>query len=469
MAKTCGPRPDVHALRHARPILQTLLLLVALAIVLHGFWGPQIAPRNLATVLTWVHYRGLLILTLLAIGNAFCMGCPMILVRDAGRRLVHPALRWPRALRTKWIAIGLLVAVLLAYELFDLWDLPQGTAWLVLGYFVAALVVDVVFAGATFCKYLCPVGQFSFVASTISPTELRVRHDAVCRSCQTVDCIKGRRDVAQPARVIQRGCELALFQPVKVGNLDCTLCLDCVSACPHDNIALTWRVPGEELIDPRRRSGIGKLFKRPDIAALVVVFTFGAMLNAFAMTRPAAAAGEWVGRALGSSSEPLILIAIFAIALVVVPALLVGGAAAASALIAGAPIRPALLRFAHALVPLAVGMWAAHYAFHLLTGVLTVVPVTQSAAIDAFGAPLLGPPLWLWAGLQPGFVFPIQLGLLALGTIGSVTVAFRIASLDHPSRPVAAGIPWAALTVLLAAACVWILAQPMDMRGLGVA
>ena len=160
---------------------------------LHGLFGPQIAPSNLATVLTWVHYRGLLIVALLAAGNLFCTGCPFVLVRDAGRRVRPPSLRWPRRLRTKWIGIVLFVAVLFAYELFDLWALPRATAYLVLAYFAAALPVDLVFAGATFCKYLCPIGQFNFVASTVSPLELRIRQPETCRTCRTVDCIKGVR------------------------------------------------------------------------------------------------------------------------------------------------------------------------------------------------------------------------------------------------------------------------------------
>jgi polyferredoxin len=263
-------------LRHRRP-LQLLMLAVAAGIVLHGFLGPQIAPRNAATVLTWVHYRGLLIGVLLFAGNLFCTACPMILVRDAGRTLWHPAWRWPRALRGKWLAIVLFIAVLFVYERFDLWQSPTATASLVLAYFAAALVVDVLFSGATFCKHLCPIGQFNFVASTVSPTELQPRSLDVCRACTTVDCIKGRvrrggsldpPDVTP--LVLHRGCELALFMPTKVGNLDCTMCGDCVRACPHDNIALAARVPGAELLDVRRRSGIGRLVHRPDIAALVV-------------------------------------------------------------------------------------------------------------------------------------------------------------------------------------------------------
>ena len=41
------------------------------------------------------------------------------------------------------------------------------------------------------------------------PLELRVRENSTCESCQTVDCIKGRRDPVAPAIVVQRGCELA--------------------------------------------------------------------------------------------------------------------------------------------------------------------------------------------------------------------------------------------------------------------
>ena len=140
--------------RHARTTLQLTALLFAAAMVLHGLFGPQIAPRNLATVLTWVHYRGLLVVALLAAGNFFCTGCPFILVRDAARRQHRPSRGWPARLRNKWLGIALFATVLFVYELFDLWALPRATAWLVLGYFAAALAIDLVFTGASFCKYL---------------------------------------------------------------------------------------------------------------------------------------------------------------------------------------------------------------------------------------------------------------------------------------------------------------------------
>src|SRR5829696_5242729 len=98
--------------RHARTSLQLIALLIATAVVLHGLFGPQIAPRNLATIVTWVHYRGLLVVMLLAAGNFFCTGCPFVLVRDAGRRVRRPARAWPAAMRGKWIGVALFAGVL---------------------------------------------------------------------------------------------------------------------------------------------------------------------------------------------------------------------------------------------------------------------------------------------------------------------------------------------------------------------
>ena len=195
---TCRTLPAVAACTN---VAAARLLFVALVLVLHGLFGPQVAPANFATVLSWVQYRGWLIVALLAAGNFFCTGCPFVLVRDAGRRLRTPSRRWPRWLRVKWIGIALFVAVLFTYELYDLWALPRATAWLVLGYFAVALTIDLLFTGASFCKYLCPIGQFSFVASTMSPLELQVKQPDTCRTCRTVDCIKGRRDEAVPSRV----------------------------------------------------------------------------------------------------------------------------------------------------------------------------------------------------------------------------------------------------------------------------
>ena len=456
--------------RHARLALQVPLFALALAMVAHGFWGSPLAPKNLATVWTWVHYRGLLVVALLAAGNLFCMACPFMLPRTLARRFFSPRFHWPRRLRNKWLSAGLFVLVLYLYELFDLWGSPAATAGLIVAYFAGALLIDGLFRKASFCKWVCPLGQFNFVASTVSPLEIAVRDPAACASCATLDCITGRRDEAEPGRTVVPGCELNLFLPEKVGNLDCTFCLDCVHACPKENVALVPRLPAAELwVDPRR-SGIGRISERKDLGALAIVFTFGALLNAFGMVSPVYAVESWLAARLGTGGhEAPVLGALFVLLLLVEPLVLLGLAAALARRASGRgePLLSHALRFSFALIPLGFAIWLAHYSFHLLTGFFTFVPVVQSALAEA-GWPLLGAPRWGLGGLSPLEVRPLEMGFLGLGLLGSILVAWRLAEREHPGeapRAFRVAVPWAGLFVLLAASAVWLLVQPMEMRG----
>jgi ferredoxin len=453
--------------RHVRTVLQIPLFALALVLIAHGFVGPQLSPKNLATVMTWVQYRGALVLVLLVSGNLFCMACPFMLPRTLARKFFKPVLNWPRRLRNKWLAVALFALVLFAYELFDLWSSPWWTAWLIVIYFASALTVDALFKHASFCKWVCPLGQFNFAASTVSPLEVTVRDPDACATCTTWDCIRGTRDPEDRSKVLARGCEMALFLPLKQGNMDCTFCLDCAHACPHDNVALTTRLPASELwIDPRR-SGIGRFSRRKDLAALSLLFTFGALLNAFAMVSPVYAVQSWLASVMGTTRESLVLGALFTICLVVEPAVLLGAAAWGTRRWGGRqePLLPLAVRFSYALVPLGFGIWLAHYCFHLLTGLLTFVPVAQSALAD-LGMPLLGSPNWRLTGLSVGLVKPLDQCFLSLGLLGSLLVAWQIAAREEarPARTWRAFAPWAGLCVLLWLTALWLLAQPMEMR-----
>jgi polyferredoxin len=445
------------------------LLLLAALMVFDGLTGPQMAPKNLATVLTWVHYRGLVVLALLLVGNLFCMACPFMLVRNLARRFHAPTRMWPRRLRTKWLALGLFILMLFAYELLDLWAEPRLTALLILVYFAGALLIDSLFRGATFCKYLCPLGQFNFVASLISPLEVKIRTPKPCTTCQTKDCIKGHQSTNLPIHQTP-GCQLWLYQPQKLGNMDCTFCLDCAHVCPHDNVGISARLPASELWADPRRSGIGRFSQRTDLAALVVVFTFGALLNAFAMVTPVYALEEWLAGLLGAQSELLILFIIFFVGLVVIPVLLLGLTGWLSRLGSGEAGQISLwvwvARYVYALVPMGFGVWLAHYAFHFLTGFWTFVPVVQSFVADITGAALLGVPRWdLGPLVPPGWLYPLELGFLGLGWFGSLLVAYRLAEQDHPHQPWRIFAPWAVLLSVLFAAAIWLMGQPMEMRG----
>jgi hypothetical protein len=177
--------------RFARPLLQSIVAVLATLVIFDGLVGPQLSPMNLAGVLPWIHWRGLLILGLLVAGNLFCMACPFTLPRTLAHRWLPRGRPWPRWLRSKWLAVGLIILFLWSYEAFALWNSPWMTAWIAIAYFVAAFVVDSLFSGASFCKYVCPIGQFNFVQALVSPLEVKVREPTVCASCHTKDCIRG--------------------------------------------------------------------------------------------------------------------------------------------------------------------------------------------------------------------------------------------------------------------------------------
>jgi len=453
--------------KHARTLLQIPLFLISVAMILHGLFGPSLAPKNLATTLTWVHFRGALVFVLLLAGNFFCLACPFMLVRNFARKFFHPVRNWPRRLRNKWLSLGLFVAMLFVYEWFDLWSSPWWTAWLIVAYFAAALLVDALFKHAAFCKFVCPIGQFNFVASTVSPLEVAVRDQDVCTRCATKDCIRGVREPAAPLTVIQRGCELALFQPRKVGNIDCTFCLDCVQACPHDNVGIITRLPAAELVSDTMRSGIGSLSKRKDLAALTIVFSFGALLNAFGMVSPVYALQSWLAGFFGFRSELPGLAMIFGLILVCEPLLLIGIAAGLTRWWAGSrrPLLSLTVRYSYALAPIGFGIWLAHYGFHFLTGLYTVIPVTQIALAE-LGLNIT--PQWGAPGLSPNVVQLFEFGFITLGLMGSLLVSYSIARTEEVDHPVRAFIPWFAVSLIIAGAAFWLMLQPMEMRAVAL-
>ena len=356
----------------------------------------------------------------------------------------------------------LLGVFLWAYEALALWDSPWWTAWVAVGYFVTALAVDAVFRGASFCKYVCPIGQFNFVQSLVSPLEVKVRDPEVCASCRTRDCIRGRDEIP--------GCELHLHQPRKAGNMDCTFCLDCVHACPHDNIGLIAGSPGRDLWSDPHRSGVGKMGKRPDLAALVLVLVFGAFANAGGMVGPVAEWQDQLQALLGQKSPFLGVTLYYLLALVVLPMAAVATATAVSRrwgkLTTG--FLETATRFSYALVPLGFAMWLAHYSFHLLTSCDTIVPIMQRFAGER-GWTALGEPEWTCACCRPVGEWLIRLEIVCLdvGLLLSLYTGWRI-SLTQGSRLATAFqalAPWAALMALLFALGVWIVLQPMQMRG----
>lgn len=478
--------------RYGRLVFQVPLLLIAALLVYDGFTGPGKAAENLATVVPWVHYRGIVVLALLLAGNLFCMGCPFAIPRTLAKRFSLPGRRFPRLLRNKWIAILSLFVLFFLYEYLDLWASPALTAWLIVAYFAVSFVLEAVFSESAFCKYVCPLGTFNFVYSTASPMQIAARSLDICRTCVGKECVNGSYSPETIIRIDQiptaggdmiektvmhspqgtPGCGTLLFVPQIKSNLDCVFCLDCVRACPHDNVALMLRTPGRELTE------IDSWRKGWDVSFLVIGLAFLGIVNAFGMVSPVYPLMQDTADVLGLTAagwsnaaiDFVVLLVFFLAGVVLIPAVLTLVAAHLTRLATGTinrySQRETVATFAPAFVPLGLGIWIAHYGFHFLMGALTIVPVFQSFLIDHRITILGGRPDWTLGSVSDmNLVGLIQVIALVGGFLWSLVVVQRRAFRQYRRDAMPALLPWALILLAMVFACIWIFSQPMEMRG----
>jgi hypothetical protein len=130
--------------------------------------------------------------------------------------------------------------------------------------------------------------------------------------------------------------------------------------------------------------------------------------------------------------------------------------------------RAIAVRYSFALVPIGLGMWLAHYSFHLFTSYDTIIPAMQRFAED-HGLNMLGAPLLTCACCRKpsDWVPHFEILMLDFGLLLSLYTGFRIseANAARLSQAAKAFLPWALLICLLFGCGVWIVLQPMEMRG----
>ena len=484
--------------RYARFVLQVPLLLIALLAVYDGFTGRQLAPRNTATVAVWVHYRGLVALAIAVAGNLFCAACPLMLTRGPTKFLKRfvPEFSFPKALRNKYGVLAMTALFLFSYEHFDLWASPWLTAWLILGYFAAALLADTFFPVGTFCKYLCPLGNFNFALSSAAPTQITARDPDVCQSCEGKYCLNGREETAttraplfgnrsehvlielpmlsapstassmaataSPIRSsvstsgiaastssraapkgLFPGCETDLFVPAIQSNQDCTLCFNCLRACPYDNVALAVRSPLREAETLRPKS---------DWAWFVLVLAWAGLVNAFAMIPPYWAVAAWLSNALHTTDEALLLILIQGVG--------IGAGVGLTLLLTGGKLR----EWVGVLFPLMLAIWGGHYLFHFITGYNTLIP-NAVEALQRMGLMIGSVPI---PGVVRGDnIFPVQAVVSYIALFGSLWVAYKKAARGNVDARgvVSKMLPVVVLALAFNTLTLLIFSQPMQARG----
>jgi hypothetical protein len=235
-----------------------------------------------------------------------------------------------------------------------------------------------------------------------------------------------------------------------------------VQACPQENVGILRGLPGASLREDRPSSGIGRLNQRPDVAALVLILVFGAFVNAAGMTEPVMLwMHQWHAR-LGLNSTIPIVTALYAVGLLIIPWTLASASGWASGrwAQAGTTWKDLTCSFTLTLVPVGFAMWLAHFSNHLVAGWSAAIPVVERffSRVSSSNFPQAWMPDWLPS---------IELIFLDLGLLLTLYAAWRVAHrFAHGDRMALTVVsPWAGLACALYAAGLWIVSQPMQMRG----
>ena len=244
-------------------------------------------------------------------------------------------------------------------------------------------------------------------------------------------------------------CPLFEFPKTMTSSANCMLCAECIKGCPNDSIQLTVRPPTKELWFIRKPK-IEEAFLSAVIMGIVFVQNV-TMLEVWGSIL------KWLEQVTGTTNYAVTFSITFATA-IIIPVALLG----LTSWIAGKFNKVSLVenfaRFGYAIIALDMAAHIAHNLFHLLAEGKSI----YYTALGLFGMEVHGASP---AIVGMGTIQFLQFGLLALGFIGSLYVAYKISKSNHPDGNVwGTFIPYAALMVVLTIMNVVLFTLPMAMR-----
>ena len=228
-------------------------------VIFVGLLGTAIPGLNFGTAITWYVWFGLVFVTMVVVGRAWCAMCPFggfaewVQRRTLWRRTQKTlglGLKFPEPLARYGFLLPVATFLALTWieEFFNIAGPgnPADTSWMVVGIVGSALAFFLVFERRTFCRYLCPLTTLiGTVGSMGSAAGFRTRDRDVCLTCQTKDCMRGGENGF--------GCPWYTWPGSADSNLYCGLCSECYKACPEGNIGLFLQKPLTSVTAPRRR------------------------------------------------------------------------------------------------------------------------------------------------------------------------------------------------------------------------
>lgn len=198
-----------------------------------------------ATTMIWDLWHPLLAFSIILLGRLWCFACPIGAVGDWTQSVFSLKKKYPEKYRNLWIAVILFLFIFAAERhLFMFTRNPPNTAYLLLFFTGLAVVMGAVFEKRSFCRYICPIGLVLGVFSMLSAVELRCRSKKTCADHDIKECIIGTE--------AGKSCPVGEFPQTMERNNQCIMCMECVKSCSKDNIRLSPRLPGADVISSKK-------------------------------------------------------------------------------------------------------------------------------------------------------------------------------------------------------------------------
>ncbi|MDP3112278.1 MAG: 4Fe-4S binding protein [Thermodesulfovibrionales bacterium] len=441
-----------------QPVFQVPVLVVFLIIIAAGLFDIQKGDRNIATILTWTIWWAAIIFTFVLVGRIWCMMCPFGAAQDWLGRLFSMNRDFPDIFRNIYLSSFLFFALTWWDSYSGIVNKPAMTSYLLVGFFVVAIGMALVYKGRSFCRYVCPIGGLIGLYSMFSPLELRSKCLDVCRGHKVKECIKGS-DKGRP-------CPMFVTPMTLDRNNYCNFCSECIKSCSQDNIVVRFRSFARDLWVSSR----GYL----DEALLAMVLVGISIIVTGEMIEPWPRWIDALGEVLpfdlfgieshAAREKATFLFVLTGGSLFISPLLLLSFSAIVRKTLpdTGFTVKQIFIQFAYMFIPVGLAMHLAHNISHLLKEGPGIIPALQRVINNITGA---GEPDWV-AGQLAGSetIFWLQMAVLITLNIFSLYAGYRIAVRHYGDRALKAFVPMALLAIFFMVINTYILGQPMALR-----
>jgi transcriptional regulator with AAA-type ATPase domain/ferredoxin len=218
-------------------IIGAILLLAVIAL----FLGPDDPEKNIGITLSWSIGWPLMFFSFFFLARTWCSVCtlavPGMLVQD----LVKPQGKLPQWVKnySGWIMAVFCILVLWVEIIWNAYESPLLTGWIILAITVGSLLTSVFYSRRAWCRYLCPLGAMNAIFAMPSIIELRSNRHVCLNRCQDHACFDGSGDNV--------GCPMFRHPYLVDNNRDCIFCGDCIKSCTNSSIHLNLRLAPQEL------------------------------------------------------------------------------------------------------------------------------------------------------------------------------------------------------------------------------